>query len=150
METPVGSHGLDDHHLGKVLAGEQADEDPLGIGDGQSHGLWSVKPVNYGLKWGRAPYSLDWRAHKISDCRLTVVAFQGREYVFAHKEANRLSESVHHREFVLGGRKQRFDRRGQVRFDGIAVRRVSIASPTESPRAASLKADIRASPPAAI
>ena len=42
---------------------------------------------------------------------------QGREYVFAHEEANRLSESVHHREFVLRGRKQRFDRRGQVRFD---------------------------------
>ena len=47
-----------------------------------------MKPVNYGLKWGRAPYGLDWRAHKISDSRLVVVAFQGREYVFAHKEAD--------------------------------------------------------------
>ena len=45
------------------------------------------------------------------------MVFQGREYVLTHDEANRLSESVDNRKFVLRGRKQRFDRGGQVRFD---------------------------------
>src|ERR1019366_10475326 len=150
IKAPVGPHGLDDHHLGKVLAREEADEGPVRIGDGQCHSLRSVEPVKHGLKRGRSPYSLDGRAHKSSDCRLTVVALQGREYVFAHEKANRLSKSVDDREFVLRSREQRFDRRGQVRIDWDRVKARLHASPTESPRAASLKAAVCASPAAAI
>jgi len=50
MEAPVRPHGFNDHHLGKVLARKQADEDPLGIGDSQRRCLRSVEPVKHGLK----------------------------------------------------------------------------------------------------
>ena len=67
IEAPVGPHGLDDHHLAKVLAREEADEDSLGIGDGHSRGLRSVKPIEHGLKRGRALHRLDRGAHKSGD-----------------------------------------------------------------------------------
>ena len=73
MEAPVRPHGFNDHHLGKVLARKQADEDPLGIGDSQRRCLRSVEPVKHGLKSRRTPHHFDRRTHKSRDSRLAVV-----------------------------------------------------------------------------
>src|ERR1019366_5090512 len=94
IKAPVGPHALDDHHLGKVLAREETDEHPVGIGDGQSRSLRSVEPIKHGLERGCARHSLDWGAHECGDCHLATVVLQGQEYVLPHEEADRLSESV--------------------------------------------------------
>lgn len=47
--SAVGPHALDHHHLGKVLAGEETDEDPVWIGDGQSRSSRSVEPIEHGF-----------------------------------------------------------------------------------------------------
>ena len=60
-----------------------------------------------------------------------------------------LPERVDHREFLLGRREQRVDRMAEIGVDRIGVKRVSIASPTLTPRA-SCAALICASPAAAI
>jgi quercetin dioxygenase-like cupin family protein len=48
-ETPVWLHSLDDRHLCKVLAGEETDEYPVWIGNGQSRSSRSVEPIEHGF-----------------------------------------------------------------------------------------------------
>src|SRR5450755_4671141 len=92
IETPVRPYGLDDHHVGKALAREQTDQDPIAIGDGQRQSSWLLEPIEHGLERGRAPHRHDWRAHKRRNRRLAFVILQGRKNVLLDEEADGLSE----------------------------------------------------------